>query len=148
MQRPEHEFDETLRSHLCGALDAQRGRARAAFERSAQTPLAPSRNRKRWVIASIASGAIAATILLTLSSSPAPEASVPPVAAIPSSYVERVLTWRAVDEGPRVLHSTLPVRRVRYQTVEQIEFSDPDTHATIQLSIPREHVVLVQQPAF
>ena len=148
MQERDHEFDQMIQSHLSGALDAQRGRARAAFERLAQPPLAVSPARKRWIIASIASGAIAATILLTLSPRPASNPIVPPVAANPSSNIERVLTWRAVDEGPRVLHSTLPVRRVRYQTVEQIEWSDPDTHATIQLSIPREHVVLVQQPAF
>src|SRR5687767_7127531 len=148
MQERDHEFDELIRSHLTSALDPQRGRARAAFDRSAHPPLAASRTRTRWIIAPIASGAIAAMVLVTVSSRPAPDSTIPPVAASPSSHVERVLTWRAVDEGPRVLHSTLPVRRVRYQSVEQIEWSDPDTRATIQLSIPREHVVLVQQPAF
>ena len=87
MQRREHEFDETLRSHLAGALDGQRGRARAAFERSAHPPLAVSPTRRRWIIASLATGAIAATILLTLSSRRAPDPIVPPI-AIPSLVCE------------------------------------------------------------
>ena len=43
---------------------------------------------------------------------------------------------------------TVPVRKLRYEAVEQIEWEDPVNEATIQLSVPVAEVVLVQQPTF
>jgi hypothetical protein len=61
---------------------------------------------------------------------------------------ERLVMWHAVDEGAQVVDSTVPVRKLRYEAVEQIQWDDPVDHATIQLSVPVAQVVLVQQQTF
>jgi hypothetical protein len=159
------QLDQMLSEHLHRRLDPQLGRASAAFEGSASAS-ASSPSSRRWLIPSVAGagGLIAAAVMIALPllrDRPITRNGAPPkIVAVPTSPIpstttpqdelnfERLVLWRAVDEGASVVDSTVPVRKVRYEAVEQIEWEDPVDQATIQLSVPVAQVVLVQQPTF
>ena len=157
------QFDEMLSEHFRQRLDPQRGRAAAAFEAAAAETRAPSMRFRRFAPVAIAvGGLIAAAVLVAwplLRDRPGAHGT-PKIAAVPTSpirttaaatdepNVERLLLWRAVDEGASVIADTVPVRKLRYEAVEQIEWEDPVDQATIQLSVPVAEVVFVQQPTF
>jgi hypothetical protein len=156
MTRPDYELEDLLRTHLSRQLDPQRGRARTAFERETNASPAGSRRGLRLFAAS---GLIAASVAILIGfvvlrdrivrpAPDRPEKSSPLANAGADPVVERLVTWRAVDEGPRVVAPAVPVRKVRYEAVEEIEWAEPLENATIRLSIPQEQVVLVRQMAF
>ena len=157
------ELAETLSPHLRRRLDPQLGRAAAAFE-AAAVALPPRRSSRYAFVAAVAGGLIAAALLLAwplvarhdsgprgvaggAAHVPAPG---PTPLATPAQIpdFERVVTWRTVVEGARVVHANVPVRKVRYEAVEQIEWSQPEDQATIRLSVPVSEVLLVQQQTF
>jgi hypothetical protein len=155
----EQQLDQMLSEHFRRRLDPQLGRASAAFEAAT-----PARSSRRWLLPFVAGagGLIAAAVLIAwplLQNRPGGRVngvpkittvSTAPIRATASDdiNVERLVLWRAVDEGASVVDSTVPVRKLRYEAVEQIEWEDPVDQATIQLSVPVAEVVLVQQPTF
>ena len=149
------QLDQLLSDHLHRRLDPQLGRAAAGFETDVPLP-----RRPRLPIVAAVGGVIAAAILIAAplllqnhpTNRPVDVVIKPTTLAVAPARDDvnfnRLLMWRAVDEGARVVDDTLPVRKVRYEAVEQIEWEDPDDQATIQLSVPVAEVVLVQQPTF
>jgi hypothetical protein len=160
MSEEENEqLDQMLSENFRRRLDPQIGRASAAFE--AATEMSSTRPHRLLPLFVGVGGLIAAAVLIAwplLQDRPDGHGGVPKVAAIPTTTiraaasddvnVERLVLWRAVDEGASVVNSTVPVRKLRYEAVEQIEWEDPVDQATIQLSVPVAEVVLVQQPTF
>ena len=154
---PDDELEASLRAHLGQHLDPQRGKALAAFERDGDARSTPS--RLRLTLALLAPASIAAALLIGwMLLRPAPrDIRVPEIAGQPDpadaafdlepGEVERLVTWRAIDEGPRVIDAS-PVRRVRLKAIEQIRWADPEMDATIRLSVPQEQVILVRQQTF
>jgi len=157
------QLDQMLSNHVRRRLDPQLGRASAAFEATAMKAASamPVRSSRRWVIpyAAGVGGLIAAAVLLAwpllreqpgVRGVPHVVVAKPTSAKAPDATVdyERFVMWRAVDEGAQVVESDVPVRKLRYEAVEQIQWDDPDDQATIQLSVPVAQVVLVQQPTF
>lgn len=59
------------------------------------------------------------------------------------------LNWtRDLDAGTLTAADTQPVRAVRRQDVEQRVWVDPERGVTLQVTRPRERLVLVRQPTF
>ena len=156
--------DQMLSEHFRQRLDPQCGRALAAFEATGGTSgemrASAPRARRLMPFAVGIGGLIAAAVLIAwplLHDRPdgrgGPKivsVTTPPARATASDElnVERLVLWRAVDEGAGVVADTVPVRKLRYEAVEQIEWEDPVNQATIQVSVPVAEVVLVQQPTF
>jgi hypothetical protein len=158
------QFEQMLSEHFRQRLEPQRGRALAAFEAAGGTSgemrASAPRTRRLMPFAVGVGGLIAAAVLIAwplLHDRPDGRGGrkmvavpTPPTRAIPAAElnVERLVLWRAVDEGASVVADTVPVRKLRYEAVEQIEWEDPVNQATIQVSVPVAEVVLVQQPTF
>lgn len=166
MNSEHDEIEEMLSSHLRRRLDAQVGRASAEFKKARLDR--PRVSSRRWMMGAVAgaSGLMAAAVMLAwplhptqslppqrlrVASSPVQPATASPATSAPVRADEvdlhRLVAWRAIDEGAGVIDDTIPVRRVRYEAVEQIEWSDPVDEATIQLYVPVAQVLLVQQPS-
>ena len=154
---PDDELEASLGAHLAQRLDPQRGKALAAFERDGNAR--PAHSRLRLTLALLAPASLAAAVLIGwMLLRPAPrDIEVPEIAGLPGpgdsgfdlepGEVERLVTWRAIDEGPRVIDAS-PVRRVRLKAVEQIRWADPELDATLHLWVPQEQVILVRQQTF
>ena len=155
------DLEPMLRMHLSSRLDAQRGRALAAFER--QASVLPAAPRHRFIGLMIAS-AIAASLVWAWMLLPGhadhprsgemaigttellPE--IPATAGdFPPEGAESVIVSQAFDEGSQIIDQ-LPVRRVRLRSVEEIRWDDPDLGATVRVAVPREQVILVRQQTF
>jgi hypothetical protein len=163
------QLDQMLSEHFRQRLEPQCGRAVAAFEAAAAATATETRSslmrfRRFATVALGAGGLIAAAVLVAwplLRHRPGTHGT-PKIVAMPISpirttttaaakdepNVERLLLWRAVDEGASVVADSVPVRKLRYEAVEQVEWEDPVDQATIQLSVPVAEVVFVQQPTF
>ncbi|MEA2710925.1 MAG: hypothetical protein QOF78_3526 [Phycisphaerales bacterium] len=159
----EHDpLDPLISEHLRGRLDPQLGRASAAFEAAGNTPQPTPHKRSPRLFIPIAlgvGGLIAAAILVAwpMLGDRSPVRQPVDIAVVPATTktspapdpnYERFVLWRAVDEGAQVVDATTPVRKVRYEALEQIEWEDPVDQATIRLSVPVAQVVLVQQQTF
>lgn len=155
------DLEPMLRAHLCGRLDAQRGRALAAFEReTAAGPAAPRRRLIGWMIGSAIAASVAGAWMLLPDHADHPRSEgiaigtvdpSPEIAAAAGSFLpddaESLIVSQAFDEGSQIIDQ-LPVRRVRLRSVEEIRWDDPDLDATVRVAVPREEVILVRQQTF
>jgi hypothetical protein len=138
-----------LRKHLARELDPQRGRALAAFEGQ----LRRERLRRRgWIIGVATSGLIAASIAIAVFLH-VPRPLISPKGPIarnddPMRNIQQVMEWEASDEGVTVLDRSIPVRKVRQNAVEQVEWFDPKRNASMKLTVPVERVLYVQEETY
>ncbi len=61
---------------------------------------------------------------------------------------EQAVSWRTWDEGTLVLAENTPVRRVRRQFLEQVRFFDEENQEVIEVTVPRERVLLVPMEVY
>jgi hypothetical protein len=145
----DEQLDLLLREHLSAELDPQLGKAPAAFE--AKPRRRPTSWRSMLISLSIGGGfALAAAIgglfifapLLKVMNKPDPRQIVMPVTPV-SEPVEHEVAWNTVDQGTVFVNDDVPMRSVLRQRVDSLKWVDPDTHATIEMKVPRDEVVLV-----
>jgi hypothetical protein len=154
-EKSEQDLDELLTRHLGVCLDGQRGRAAAAFRARQAARLA----RRRWWIGSGAAAAAMAAALAVAwvmlgggggDGDAARDMKVKPDEwAIKDAAVEvappmvQSATWSPVrDEGLAVVDDQ-PVRQLRRQIVEEVEWYDARDGAMVRTRVPRQQVILI-----
>jgi hypothetical protein len=157
-------FDASLRKHLAAKLDAQRGRARRAFEahvgaeRTRDASLQPA--RPLWVIG-VAGSMLAASIaalwaipfVRDTGDVPLVTDSIPdtrPVFSQPAP--QAVALWEPVaaefncvseNKGVLVLDDNTPVRVVEQYEIERVQYRD-NRGVLVELLCPRQTTTLMQ----
>ncbi len=144
-EKLDQDLDELLKRHLGACLDGQLGRAAAAFA-AARAP----RRSRLWLGtlagASVAAGLAAAWLILGNHLSR--DKSVSPVSEVPSDVdaappMVQSATWsRMKDDGLAVLDDQ-PVRQLHRQIVEEVEWYDAKTRATVKTRMPRQQIILI-----
>jgi hypothetical protein len=145
-EKLDQDLDELLSRHLGACLDGQLGRAAAAFA----AERAPRRSRWRLGMlagASVAAGLAAAWLILGNRLSPDKKISTggEVVQSDPESMPPMVqsATWsRMKDDGLAVLDDQ-PVRQLHRQIVEEVEWYDAKTGATVKTRMPRQQIILI-----
>jgi hypothetical protein len=145
-EKLDQDLDELLSRHLGACLDGQLGRAAAAFA----VERAP--RRSRWRLGMLAGASVAAglaTAWLLLGNRLSPDKIVSPVDGIVQSDPETMppmvqsATWsRMKDDGLAVLDDQ-PVRQLHRQIVEEVEWYDAKTGATVKTRMPRQQIILI-----
>jgi hypothetical protein len=148
------ELEQLLGDHLRRRLDPHIGRAPAAFDVMAATT--PGRRRggaRRIAIAT--AGLIAAAVAVAWVLRPADDRPVAPVVTTrevaPDAgprEIERLVLWRTIDDGSAVVGDRLPVRKLRHEAVEQVQYYDPQQRATIRVTVPVVRNVMVQMETY
>jgi len=147
----EQELELALSRHLSAKLDRHLGGSTRSFRRQMQL-----QRRRRLVgwFGSVAGGAAAAALLLVwLLRGPAvqPPAGVAPLASgIGSDPVElqRTISWFTADEGTVMVDPSTPARRIRQQVMERIEWYDPQSRQLVEIAVPLERVILINQMTY
>jgi hypothetical protein len=151
-EKSEQDLDELLTRHLGACLDGQRGRAAAAVRAAQAARLA----RRRWWIgsgaaaAAMAAGLAVAWVMLGGGSHTGRDVKVKPDEwVIKDAAVEvappmvQSATWSPVkDEGLAVVDNQ-PVRQLRRQIVEEVEWYDAKDGAMVRTRVPRQQVILI-----
>jgi hypothetical protein len=141
MTDPQDNFDLQLRSHFAKELDGQLGRAPAAFARSSR--------RRPWRVIGWVSGLAAAAAIAGIFIIPAviKHLGSRDVIAIPTTQktplvtpVEYTSAWNTTDEGTVYLEEQ-PLRSIRRERVDTLRWIDPETNATIEMTIPLDEQV-------
>ena len=149
-------LDELLGGHFACELDGQRGRAERHFLHVA-SHASPSRRQTAWWAAwgSIAAAAACAAVVWTMPGlwqrgpiAPVVERdgdAVSPIAAIEDDLVElrRTLVWQTLDEGMLVVDDDTPLRKVRLQSLERVQWYDRKNQALVEATVPKEEVIFV-----
>jgi hypothetical protein len=145
-EKLDQDLDELLKRHLGACLDGQLGRAAAAFA----AERAP--RRSRWWLGTLAGASVAAGLAaawLILGNRLSPDRIVSPVDGIVQSDPETMppmvqsATWsRMKDDGLTVLDDQ-PVRQLHRQIVEEVEWYDAKTRATVKTRMPRQQIILI-----
>ena len=141
-------LDGMLGAHLRSCLDGQLGRAPAAFGRELE-----SRRRLRlWACAGAAVAACLAVAWVVMGSRPAVPRQVvgpnpPPVHADDSvTPVLQAATWsRMMDDGAAVVDGQ-PVRQLRRNVVEEIEWYDAKDGAVVRTTVPQQQIFYIGMP--
>lgn len=145
----EHGLDDLLAAHLAAELDALTGRSAQRFQQLLDArPFRPM----PWLLAgSLTAMAASIALLWALQArwhtdSPAPPS---PVTVNQDTTgdelleLERTLAWRTVDEGTFELDDKTPVRKLRTQTLQQVQWYDPRRQVLVEMTVPQEQVLLV-----
>jgi hypothetical protein len=144
----DQDLDELLGRHLAERLDGQLGRAAAAFRE------AGARRRPGWgrLLLWGAGAAVAAGLAVAWLIFWAPEAArhnAPPreVVMNPAEPAEvpiaRSTTWTPVTEDGTAMVDDRPVRQLRRQIVDEVEWYDAREKATVRRRMPREQFILI-----
>ena len=146
-ERLEQELDAMLSRHFADALDDQAGRAAPAF-----AARLAARRRLRLGLSmglSMAAGIALAFGLLNHfrartggPSTPAPIAQARTDAARPAPVVQSAAWSRLMDDGMG-LYNNQPVRQLRRNVVEEIEWYDARHKAVVRTKVPREEIYLI-----
>jgi len=160
-EQPEvDELDALLGVYVRGRLDPQLGRAPAAFAAAAAAGRAdrpPHRGGGGTRLAFAAAGLIAAMLMIAWAiwsaghRQPPPVVTIQPVAPVGDAgprELERLVLWQTVDDGAAVFADQLPVRKLRQEAVEQVQYYDPDDRATIRVTVPLVRDVMVQMETY
>lgn len=147
----EDNLDRLLRTRLRHELDGQVGRAEARFRHKLAV-------QRWWRTRSAAVGAIAAMAACVAlawnlwPSGPAPRPGNGVVAVTHATVepvrVDQLTCWRTLDEGTVLLDGQTPMRRVRRQVIETYEWFDPEQQALVEVTVPREEVILVSMQTY
>jgi hypothetical protein len=158
MNDSDQELDTLLGDHFHRRLDGQRGRAAAALASSAMEQRRGRGPSMRLVFGS--AGLIAASVAVAwalwprVTHHPQPSSPVVTVAPAPTGgsapprELERLVLWQTVDDGAGVLGDTLPVRKLRQEGVQQVQFYLPDERATVSVTTPVVRNVMVQMETY
>lgn len=162
---PELELDpieELLEGHLERRLDPHLGKAAQAFAahvgehvgehrgEAAPAPLAASHRFIFWWAPAI--GALAACVMVGLllrARYDRPVATGPvgvnpvPAETAGTLEIQRTISWQNFDEGTFMMDEQTPVRRVRRQVLETSQWYDPARQSMVEVSLPREEVMLI-----
>jgi len=57
--------------------------------------------------------------------------------------LERTIAWQSFDEGTVRLEDDTPMRKVRREVLERIQYYDPARGALVEMTIPKQEVFLV-----
>jgi hypothetical protein len=142
----DEDLDELLAGHLRVCLDAQRGRASAAFAEEL-------RARGRWRLWATAAASLAACVAITwiavVATRPSHPTQVVDTGGSPSAVDEPVTpvlqsaTWsRMMDDGAALVDGQ-PVRQLRRNVVEEIEWYDAKDGAVVRTTRPQQQVFLI-----
>jgi len=144
----DQDLDELLGRHLAECLDGQLGRAAAAF-REAGARRGPVWGR-RWLWgagAAVAAGLAVAWLIfwapgVTRHVAPPREVVMKPAepARVP---IGRSTTWTPVTEDGTAMVDDRPVRQLRRQIVDEVEWYDTRDNATVRRRMPREQLILI-----
>lgn len=137
-------LDLLLREHYRAELDGQLDRAPAVQARSSR--------RLPWRAVGWSTLAVAAAVTIfmmpalraligqALRNDPRLPLVTQTAAAQP---VEHEVQWKTIDQGTVFVNDELPMRSIRRERLDHIRWTDPDTNATYQMSIPNQETVLV-----
>lgn len=141
-------LDDLLRDHFRRELDPHVGKAGRAIRHA--TPA----GRRLWIGVGWTAGALAASVGIVwavaarmgsvvrtpthpiVSTMPAPVAGDP----VP---IQQVVERQAVDEGTVIVGDAGPARWVREKVVETTTFYDQESKAQVELTVPKERVMLI-----
>ena len=155
-ERNQDQLDELLGRHFAYELDGQRGRAERYFLHStAQT--APSQRRTAWWAAwgSVAAAACAAVVWMLPGLwqrgiiAPVAERDADAVSQVTADAeddlveLRRTLVWQTLDEGTLVVDQETPLRKVRLQSLERVQWYDRKNQALVEATVPKEEVIFV-----
>jgi hypothetical protein len=156
------ELDQLVAEHLSKRLDPHVGKTRAAFEAMRAAERRDALRRRLFVGSMVsAGGLIAASIAIAWGvwsirwkpiHPPIAKQDVPLAAAVALKTgpqdLQRVVTWETLDDGMEVIDGKTPMRKLRREEIEEVQWFDPENKATIRMTIPREQVVLVEMKRF
>src|SRR5947209_6918461 len=141
-------IDELLRDHFRRELDPHVGRGEQSMTGSRPLPASRRPWVGLWVAGAIAAGAaiawgVTARLAPVAPKSPSQVAATTfaPTGSDPVP-IEQVVQKQTVDEGAVVVGDAGPARWVREKVVETTTFYDQDSHARVELTVPRERMML------
>ena len=154
-QMNDDELDVLLRGHFANELDAQLGRAPAAFSRSSIRRL---RSPWRAAVWSGAGLAMAAAVAAVLTYGPllklirngeghdnqiANKVSPTPATVVSDEPdVQHEIAWNTIDQGT-VIYNDEPMRSIRRERVDRMSWFDASSNATVEVTVPHNEVILV-----
>jgi len=141
-------LDDLLGAHLRSCLDGQLGRAPLAFEREVE-----SRRRLRlWACAGAALAACLTVAWLAMGSRPPTPTQVTQTGSQPAhpddavTPVLQAATWsRMIDDGAAVVDGR-PVRQLRRNVVEEVEWYDAKDGAVVRTTVPQQQIFYIGMP--
>jgi hypothetical protein len=138
-------LDALLREHFAAELDGQLDRAPAVLARSSRR--LPWR-AAIWPVALAASvAAVFAVAAFLRHEQPSRGTPHTHIAQADDPSVEHQIAWNTVDEGTVMVEGDRPMRSIRRQRMDSFRWIDPETKASMELSIPHNEVVLIGMPA-
>ena len=141
------DLDLLLGQHFQDELDPHLGRAEAHFAHHlAHQP----ERRIGWRLITSLTG-LAALIALalfaaTFTRKPTPHTE-SVVATLPEPALmelERTVAWQTFDEGTVLLEDQTPMRKLRRETLERVQYYDAEQQAVVEMTIPKQEVFLVK----
>ena len=72
-----------------------------------------------------------------------PDTTVTPASDDAPRDVEHALTWNTIDQGTVYLGGEVPLRSVVRQANETVRWYDPQRNARVEMTVPRDEVMLV-----
>jgi hypothetical protein len=147
-------LDDLLREHFRSELDGQLGKAAKSFAAEVKRGrrIGAADAGRRLVIWGVwTAGAIAASVGIVWGFATRLSPVLPTVISDATTTsasndplpLQRVVESHSIDEGTILLGDAGPVRRVREQVIETTTFYDPESHAQLEFSVPRERMMLV-----
>jgi hypothetical protein len=146
----DHDLDVLLKRHLESRLRGQLGRATIAFRREYASRRTNPRAWRRWISAgaSLAASLAVAWSLIAYRGGTSPTVVPPPNSRDQVVYVDptpvlETATWTpVVDEGLGMVDNQ-PVRKLKRNVVEQVEWFDPRHKAVVRTTTPKEQIFLI-----
>jgi hypothetical protein len=139
-------LDALLREHFASELDGQLDRAPAVLARSSRRLPWRAAIWPMALAAGIAAVFVVAAFLRHEQPTPG-KSNQQVVQANLDPSVEHQIAWNTVDEGTVMVQGDQPMRSIRRQRMDNFRWIDPETNASMELSIPHNEVVLVGMTA-
>lgn len=147
-EEPDDVLDDLLRDHFRRELDPHVGKADRAVRHAAPA------GRRLWIGAAWTAGALAASLGIVWAVAVRMGAVVhgpnhPIVSTMPVPVgvdpvpIQQVVERQAVDEGTVIVGDAGPARWVREKVVETTTFYDQASKAQVELTVPKERVMLI-----
>jgi hypothetical protein len=146
----DEDLESLLTLHLNASLDGQLGRAAAAFVAATGPASSHASRRGRWVFWASGAASIAAMVAVAWVTVGHPlrkkvehAPTVGPVAVNDLPPMVQSTSWSGVvDEGLAVVDEQ-PVRRLRRDIVEEVEWYDAKDGAVVKTRVPRQQFFLI-----
>ena len=171
------QLDALLSKHLSSELDAQLGRANARFDQMRRmqrqftdAPAQPRRLQVNRFTLGVIGAALAAAIAVVMIFAPTKRITPGPVSApieiarndasivgdpAPAMFadetipVQRDVSWQTLDRGTVFVgEEEQPMRRLVRQRVDNYRWTDPEHKFNVQMSVPRDEVMLVGMKSY